>query len=60
MKNKKGVYFLDNNEEVKIISKTTKEQLFITNKSNKILIEDYFTYRERTIKESNKILAKKK
>lgn len=48
-KSKKGVYFLDNNEEVKIVTKTMPhKQIFISNVNGKVIIEDYFKHKKRT------------
>lgn len=52
---KKDVYFLKDNEEVKIVTKTKPyKQIFITNKNGVLLVEDYFSRKERLNKKNSK------
>jgi len=45
---KNRCYFLDNNEEIKIVTKTIPhKQIFLTNQNGELLIEDYFKHQKR-------------
>lgn len=49
-KPKINVYFLDDNEEIKVVTKTIPHnQIFIINKNGKLIVENYFKHKERII-----------